>query len=99
MRIERVQKLLQKLRDEAALELDKAWEAQNQEIIRRNSIRINANRPPPKRPPTKEERGHAQLIRLQKQTAEILNELELKRKTEAEFQRYIVARKRRARKL
>jgi hypothetical protein len=93
----RAAKLWQKLQREADLDFEKNWEARNQEVIRRNSIRINANRPPPKQPPTKEEQRRAELVRLQKQTTEILNEMELEQKTEEEFKRYVVARKRRAR--
>jgi hypothetical protein len=89
--------LLDRLHLEAELEADKNWKAQNQEVIRRNSIRLNANRPAAKLPPTKEEQSRAELLRLQKQKAKVVNQMELEQKVEQEFQKYVVALKRRYR--
>jgi hypothetical protein len=84
--------LLEKLQNEVDLAFETEWEAQNQEVIRRNV------RPPPK-PPSKADQSRAQLLRLRKQTSEIQNELDLERQVEDEFQQYVLARKRRNRKI
>jgi hypothetical protein len=84
--------LLQKLEREADIAFEKECRTRNLGIVHRNV------RPPPT-PPSKADQSRTQLIRLRKQTAEIENELELERQVEDEFQQYVLARKRRNRKL
>jgi hypothetical protein len=78
----RAAKLLQKLQGEADLAFATNWKAVNREIVRRNT----------RLPPTKAEQDRARLFKLRRDTAEILNELQLARQLEVENARYLEAR-------
>jgi hypothetical protein len=82
--------LLNRLQAEADLRFDTECRAENHAIVQRNV------KPPP-RLPSKLDQNRAQLLRLQKKTAEIDNELKLERRVEDQFQEYVQALKRRDR--
>jgi hypothetical protein len=65
---------------------------------KRAAMKAKAQRQPPtKRPPTKTEQSQAEILRLRKQTAEVVNEMDLQQKVEEEFERYVAALRRRNR--
>jgi hypothetical protein len=82
--------LLEKLEHEADLRFRTEWKARNQEIARRDAR-------PPVTPTSKTDQNRAQLLRLQRLTAGIENELKLERQVENQFEQYIQARKRQSR--
>ena len=77
----RAAKLLQRLEDEAHLAFSRNWKARNEEIVRLNT----------RQPPSREEQKRSRLLRLQKETNEILDELELDKQVETESRRYLEA--------
>jgi hypothetical protein len=78
----RAAKFLRKLETEADLAFEKQREVQRLEFIRLKT----------KQPPSKAEQSRDRLFRLRKETAEILNGLELARQVETENARYLEAR-------